>query len=362
MAQRSDHIRLFTPGPVEVHPEILQAQSRWMIGHRQEAYREVHRAVRSGLQWMFNTKNDVIISTSSATGAWEGCARNGVKKGCLQLTNGNFSERWEETTRLCGKPLGTYQVDWGKAHRPEELEKHLASGKYDAVAIVHSETSTGVLNPLAELCAVCRKFPDVLVFVDAVSSAATLPIDVEALGIDVLLVGVQKGFGLPPGLAFYTLSPRALERSAGIPDRGYYFNWEILAKHSKADETPATPPVSLMFALQTQLERIKKETLEGRWARHAALANRCRSWAIERGQTLFPEKGRESVGLTCIANQRGWDVKALHDWLLKERGMAMDQGYGKLKGKTFRIAHMADCQVADLDELLGAIDEFTSRT
>src|SRR5262245_20736743 len=120
---KNDHVKLFQPGPVEVHPEILAAMARPMLGHRQEAYRVVHRAVRSGLQRMFGTKNDVLISTSSATGVWEACARNGVKKGVLQLTNGNFSERWEETTKLCGKAIGTYAVEWGKAHRAEEVKK-----------------------------------------------------------------------------------------------------------------------------------------------------------------------------------------------------------------------------------------------
>src|SRR5437879_1712175 len=109
MAKR-DHVRLFLPGPVEVHPEVLAAQTTPMIGHRTEAYRVLHREVRAGMQWLFGTKNDVIVSTSSATGIWESCARNGVEKGCLHLTNGNFSERWEETTRLCGKAVGAYAL------------------------------------------------------------------------------------------------------------------------------------------------------------------------------------------------------------------------------------------------------------
>jgi len=356
MAEKPTHTKLFLPGPIEVVPEILAEMARPMIGHRSEGYRDLHRAVRSALQRLFGTANDVIIATSSATGVWESCARNGVKKGTLHLTNGNFSERWEETTRLCGKPLGTYKVEWGKAHRPAELKRHLETGKYDSVAIVHSETSTGVLNPLEELCAVARKFDDVLLFVDAVSSAATVPIEVDRLGIDVLVVSVQKGFAVPPGLAFFTLSKRALERSKSMEGRGYYFSWEVASKHSDKDETPATPPIPQLRALRRQLARIEEEGLDARWARHRAMAERVRGWARDRGFSIFAEEPFWTVGLTCIANARNADVAAMAKHC-KERGMALDQGYGSLKGKTFRIAHMGDIQPSDVDALLKAIDE-----
>ncbi len=357
---KRDHVRLFLPGPVEVHPEILAECSRPMVGHRQEAYRALHREVRAGMQWLLGTKNDVIVSTSSATGVWESAARNAIVKGCLQLTNGNFSERWEETTRLAGCPVGTYALEWGMAHRPDVVRRELATGKYDAIAIVHSETSAGVMDPLEDLCKAAREFDDVLIFVDAVSSAATVPIEVDRLGIDVLLVGVQKGIGLPPGLALYSLSRRALERSKKVADRGYYFNWEILSKHSEKDETPATPPVGLLFALRRQLERMKAEGLENRYARHRAMAERTRGWARERGFGLWAEPGFESIGLTCVKNARNIDVAALAQFLL-ERGMAIDQGYGKIRHKSFRLAHMGDLQMDDVNELLGAIDEFLGR-
>jgi predicted phosphoserine aminotransferase len=357
---KADHVRLFIPGPVEVHPEILAEMARPMIGHRQEVYRALHRDVRAGMQWLFSTKNDVIVSTSSATGVWESCARNGIRKGCLHLTNGNFSERWEETTRLCGKPLGVYALDWGKAHRAEVVMRELETGKYDAIAIVHSETSAGVMDPLEEICEVARRFDDVLIFVDVVSSLATVPIDVDRLGIDVCLAGVQKGVGVPPGLALYSLSQRALDRSKSVADRGYYFNWEILSKHSGHDETPATPPIPQLFALRRQLDRMRAEGLEARFARHRAMAERCRAWAQEAGFGLFPEKGYETIGLTCVANTRGIDVRAMAEHCLA-RGFAIDQGYGKLRGKTFRIAHMGDTTLADLEELLAVMTEFVGR-
>ncbi len=349
--------KLFIPGPVEVAPEILAEMGRPMIGHRSEEFRALYRDVIAGLRALLRTRAHVFTATSSATGIWEAAARNCVRRGCLHLVNGAFSERWEEVTRRNGKPTGVYAVDWGKAHRPDAVARELETGKYDAIAIVHSETSTGVLNPLAEICAAARRFDDVLVLVDAVSSLTTVPIDIDGLGIDVLLAGVQKGFALPPGLAVFTVSERALERARAIPDRGYYFDFEEIARFAARDETPATPAISLLFALRRQLERIGAEGLEARFTRHLEMARRCRAWAKAHGFDLFPEPGREAVGLTCVANTRGIDVPALARFCAA-RGFTIDAGYGKIKGKTFRIAHMGDTTPADLEALLAVAAEF----
>lgn len=352
--------KLFIPGPVEVHPEILAEMARPMIGHRSDTFRTLYREVLGGLRALLDTKAHVFTSTSSATGVWEGAARNCVRKGTLHLVNGAFGERWEEVTRFNARPTGVYAVEWGKAHRADVVRRELESGKYDSVAVVHSETSTGVLDPLAEICEAARRFEDVLVFVDAVSSLTTVPIAPDALGIDVLLAGVQKGLGLPPGLAVFTVSERAMARSKTIPDRGYYFNFEVLAQSAAKDETPATPAISILYALRRQLERMREEGMPARFARHRALAERCRSWARDCGFALFAEPGYETVGLTCIANTRGVDVDALAKHCAG-RGFAVDKGYGKVKGKTFRIAHMGDVTAKELDELLAAMDELLNR-
>lgn len=355
----SERKKLFIPGPVEVYPEIRDEMARPMIGHRSESFRTLYREVIAGLRWLLGARGGthVFTSTSSATGVWEGTARNCVRKGTLHLVNGAFSERWEEVTRLNARPTGVLAVDWGKAHRAGDMRRALETGKYDSIAIVHSETSTGVLDPLAELCEVARRFDDVLVFVDAVSSLTTVPIDLDGLGIDVLLAGVQKGFALPPGLAVFTVSERAMARSRGVPDRGYYFNFEVLAQSAAKDETPATPAISILYALRRQLERMREEGLDRRFARHRAMAERTRAWARERGFALFPEAGYEAVGLTCIANARGVDVNAMKAHAA-QRGYVLDPGYGKMKGKTFRIAHMGDVTPGELDAFLEALDEF----
>jgi predicted phosphoserine aminotransferase len=354
------HKRLFIPGPVEVDPEILAAMATPMIGHRSDSFRKLYKEVIDGLRALLATRAHVFTSTSSATGVWEGAARNCVRRGTLHLVNGAFSERWEEVTRLNARRTGVYAVEWGRAHRADVVKRELESGKYDSIAIVHSETSTGVLDPIAEICDVARRFEDVLVFVDAVSSLTTVPIAPDELGIDVLLAGVQKGFALPPGLAVFTVSERAMARSRTIEDRGYYFNFEVMAQSAAKDETPATPAISILFALRRQLERMRAEGLEARFARHRALAERCRSWATARGFGLFAEPGYETVGLTCIANARGADVEAMAKHCA-ERGFSLDKGYGKVKGKTFRIAHMGDVTTGELDALLAALDEFLAR-
>jgi predicted phosphoserine aminotransferase len=355
------HKRLFIPGPVEVAPEILAAMATPMIGHRSDSFRALYREVIEGLRWVLGARaSRVLTATSSATGVWEGTARNCVKKRTLHLVNGAFSERWEEVTRLNARETGVYAVDWGKAHRADVVRRELETGKYDSIAIVHSETSTGVLNPLAEICEAARRFDDVLIFVDAVSSLTTVPIDFEGLGVDVLLAGVQKGFALPPGLTVFTVSERALARSKTISDRGYYFNFEVMAKSAEKDETPSTPAISLLFALRTQIERMRREGLAARFERHRALAGRARSWAKERGFALFAEPGYETMGLTCVANTRGIDLDALAKHC-GARGFSIDKGYGKAKGKTFRIAHMGDVTMAELDALLAAMDELVAR-
>ena len=356
-APKKPRKKLFIPGPVEVAPEILAEMARPVIGHRSDGFRTLYKEVIDVLRWVLGTKQHVFTSTASATGVWEGASRCCVKKGVLHLLNGAFSERWEEVSRLNARQTGIYAVEWGKAHRAAEVEKHLATGKYDAIAIVHSETSTGVLDPLAEICAAAKKFDGVQVLVDAVSSLTTLPIDIDGLGIDVCLASVQKGFGLPPGLSVFTVSERALERTKTIADRGYYFAFDAIHQSAVKDETPSTPSVSHLFALRKQLERMKAEGLEARFARHTAMALRVRGWAVERGFQLFAEPGFETSGLTCIANTKNVDVKAMAAHA-GEKGFSIDQGYGKLKGKTFRLAHMGDVTLGEVDDLLAALDGF----
>ncbi|MBI2898737.1 MAG: alanine--glyoxylate aminotransferase family protein [Planctomycetes bacterium] len=350
------HKRLFIPGPVEVDPEILQACAVPMFGHRSKEYETLHGAVKSKLRKFFGTeKGNVFLFTSSSTGAMEACLRNLAGKRVLSCACGAFSERWGEMAPENGKENDVYAVEWGEPNRPEEIDRRLASGKYDCITLVYNETSTGVMNPLAETAAVMAKYPDVSFCVDAVSAMAGVPIEPGKLGIDVVLAGTQKAFGLPPGLAVAWVSDRAIEKAKKIPARGHYFDFLQLKKYDEKNQTPETPAISLIHALDVQLDRFFREGLDARWARHRAMAESCRAWA-DRHFKMFPEKGYESVTLSCIENTRKIDVKKLNDELGK-RGAVISDGYGKIKDRTFRIAHMADTKPEDLKQLLGWIDE-----
>ncbi len=350
------HKKLFIPGPVEVSQDTLQATAAPMIGHRDKAYAELHGRVVGKLRKVLYTEGEVFLVTSSATGMMEGVVRNLCAKRTLTCVLGAFSDRWHEIALSNGKEADRLDVEWGKAIKPEMVDASLATGKYDLVTLVHNETSTGVMNPLEAIAQVMRKYPDVMFAVDSVSSMTGVKIEVDRLGLDVCLAGVQKAYGLPPGLTVATVSKRALERAKTVKHRGYYFDFVEMKDYADKSQTPCTPAISLIAGLDCQTDKFLKEGLDARFDRHRRMAERCRGWALERGYALFPEKGYESATLTCIANTKGTDIGKLNGELGK-RGFAISDGYGKLKGKTFRIAHMADCQPAELDEVLAVIDQ-----
>ncbi|HTF56594.1 MAG TPA: alanine--glyoxylate aminotransferase family protein [Planctomycetota bacterium] len=352
----TDHLKLFIPGPVEVHPDVLKACSVPMISHRAKEYEALHARTREKLKQLLHVAaGRVFLFTSSATGAMESSVRNLSTKRILSCTCGAFSERWFEIARENGRAADAYSVEWGRPNRPEEIDRLLATGKYDALMLVHNETSTGLMNPLKEIAEVARKHSDVMFCVDAVSSMAGVDMDFEALGIDLLFAGVQKAFGLPPGLTVAAVSPRALKKAAGVPDRGHYFDLVQYQKYDDKNQTPETPAISLVHALDVQLDRMMKEGFQARFARTRQMAETCRAWAREQF-ALFPEAGYESVTLTAIRNTKGINVGKLNAELAK-RGVTISEGYGKIKDQSFRIAHMADITMTDLTELLNMIDE-----
>ena len=354
-----DHIRLVLPGPVEVRREILEAQTEWMIGHRTPAFAELFERLEAKLRQVFLTEGRVFITASSGTGLWEGAVRNCIRDEgkALHLIGGAFAERWARVSRANGKQIDVVEVEWGRAVTPEMVAEALEKDHYDAVCVVHNETSTGVINPIREIGEVVRRHEDTLLLVDAVSSFLGAELRVDEWGIDVALTSSQKAFALPPGAAFAAVSDRVLERARAIPHRGYYFDFLELEKYLQRNNTPATPPVALMFAADRQLDDILAEGLENRWARHIQMRETTIEWARSRGLDLFAQEGYRSPTVTAIANTRGMDIEAMAAFML-ERGFAMDRGYGPLRGKTFRIAHMGDMQPEMLAEVLSALDEF----
>ena len=348
------HKRLFVPGPVEVAPENLAALARPQIGHRSEEYAELHRRVVARLQALFGTTAPVFLFTSSSTGVWEAAVRNAVRERVLCCAQGAFSDRWFDVARLNGKEAEALRVPWGKAIRPEAVDAALSTGRFDAITVVHNETSTGVLNDLGAIAEVVRRRPGVSFLVDAVSSLSATPIPVDAWGIDVCLAGTQKALALPPGLAIASVSERTLEKAASVPNRGYYFDFLEMWRHHAKGQTPATPATPQIQALDAQLEAIAAEGLDARHARHRALAAIVQDWARERF-ALHSEEGFHSPTLTCVANTRGISVAGLNRELGRQ-WVAISDGYGELREKTFRIAHMGDTQEWEIRGLLEVID------
>lgn len=350
------HKKLFIPGPTEVREDILKAQSQPMIGHRSKEFGALYEGVVTKIKKALNTQNHVIVFTSSGTGVMEGSIRNCVKENVLCCVNGAFSDRWFKIAQACGKKAEAIKIDWGKAIKPEMIEEKLKAKKYDAVALVHNESSTGVRAPIEQISPVMKKYPDTFWLVDTVSSMMGDKIEIDKLGIDVCLASSQKCLALPPGLAVCSVTQRALERTRTITDRGYYFDFDaMLKRYEKDKQTPTTPAISLIYALDKQMDKILAEGMENRYKRHLEMAKYVRAWA-QKHFALFPEPGYESVTLTTTTNTKNIVVADLNKEL-GARGYVISNGYGDLKEKTFRIAHMGDLTLDEIKELIKNINE-----
>jgi aspartate aminotransferase-like enzyme len=353
----TDHIKLFIPGPIEVSEKTFQAFRTPMIGHRSGDFKKLYGGIHPQLQTLFGTKQPVFISTSSAWGVMEGAIRNLVSKKVLNLMCGAFSDKWLDVSKRCGKQAEGLSVEWGQPIRPEQVDEALSKGGFDAVTLIHNETSTGVRNPLKEIAAVVKKYPDVLLIVDTVSSFSTEAIPMDELGIDVLLTGSQKALALPPGMALFSVSERAFERAATIPDRGYYFDFLEFKKNQEQDMTPSTPVISHIYALRSKLEDIFTEGVEARHARHAKLNGIVHDWVKSRGFEFFAPEGYRSVSLTCVKNNREVDTAEWIKRLREKYHCVIDGGYGKIKGKSFRISNMGDETEETITSLLNWLDD-----
>lgn len=350
--------KLFIPGPTHVRDEILQAQTHPMIGHRSKAYSDLQAAVTPKLQQLLYTQQPVFIYASSGTGVMEGAIRQAVRPGKRALVTvcGAFSKRWHEVAVGNGIPTDELDVPWGQGFTPEMVVEALGKADYDAVTITMNETSTGVQNPVAEITAAVRAaYPEVVVLVDAVSCMAGVKIEFDAWDLDVVLASSQKCFALPPGLTIAAVSERMLKRAGEVPNRGYYFDFLDMLKYYKKNQTPATPAISLIYALDKQMDDILAEGLEARWARHREMAHLVQDWT-RKYWSLYADERFLSLTVTTATNTRGIVVADLNKEL-GNRGASISDGYGDLKQKTFRIAHMGDLTVADIQWLLGQINE-----
>jgi predicted phosphoserine aminotransferase len=305
------------------------------------------------------TDQNVFLSTSSASGIWEASIRNCVdfNETVLSTCCGAFSDKWAGVAKSCGRNVDELKVEWGQPTTPEMIDEKLASGNYAAITLVYNETSTGLTNPVYQISEMMKqKYPDVLVFVDAVSGMVGLPLHFDDLGWDVTFASVQKAFAIPPGLAVAAVSNRALEKSKNVPNRGYYFDFQQFAKSAEKNQTPTTPNIPHIMALNYQCKKLLAEGMENVWKRHKEMGEFVRTWAKEKFD-LFCEEKYASDTLTTVKNIRNINVAETIKAVQVKHNTVFGNGYGKLKEQTFRIAHMGDITLEDVQEVTAWIDE-----
>jgi len=351
------HKKLFIPGPVEVREDVLQKMAAPMIGHRTKDASALQRSISDKMRKVMYTENEILLSTSSGSGLMEGAVRSCTRKRAAIFSVGAFGDRWYKMAAANGVPADKFSSEPGSATTPEMVDQALSTGKYDLITITHNETSTGVMNPVEEIAEVVKKYPDVVFCMDAVSSMGGTKIEVDKLGVDICITSTQKCLGLPPGMSICSFSEKAIKAAEKVEFRGLYLDLLELYNYIKKKDYqyPSTPSISHMFALDYQLDRILEEGLENRFARHLEMAKYVRAWAKEHF-ALFPEERYASNTLTTVANTRGINVGELNK-KLGEYGYMISNGYGDLKEKTFRIAHMADTTLDEVKELISVINK-----
>jgi aspartate aminotransferase-like enzyme len=352
------HKKLLIPGPTEVSKEILNEQTRPLIGHREKEFSTLYGGITDKLTKFFQLTPDIkpTVTTGSGTLWFDIVARSVVKQKALACVNGAFSQRAASTIKSCGKEVDILEVEMGKAIKPDMVAEKLENGGYDTVTVCHNETSTGVRSPIKEIAQMIRKnYPDVILAVDAVSSIAGDKLIPSEIGCDIIFGSTQKCFALPPGLAVAMANDRAIERAKTVPNRGGYTDMVEIFEFEKKHQTPFTPNVSLLYALDKRMDLLLAETYDKVYQRHLDMANYTQAWA-KKNFAMFPEPGYESVTVSCITNTQGKDVKALNQ-ALGERGYMISGGYGKMADKTFRIGHMGEWNLDGIKTVISLIDE-----
>lgn len=362
-ARRDEPIRFFLPGPAYVTLATRQAMTAPVAGHRSAEFREVYARLAAALPAVFRTRRDVPFATGSATLGMELALVSLVRSSVLHLVSGAFSERWHAIGLALGKAADRVDVPWGHAVDPDLVARALRRKRYEAVTVVHNETSTGVVNPLAEIARVVREQSDALVVVDAVSSLGGAPVETDAWDLDLVLTGSQKALAAPPGLVPFTVSERAEARAGTVERRGWYTDLlRYLEEHRKGGPI-STPAIPVAYALDRQLRQIGGEGLEARWQRHGRLRDRVAGWLERRGGELgfayaSPALARDpairSATVSCLRPPPDLPAPELMA-RLAARGFVLGGGYGAWKPSTFRIGHMGEVTEPDLEDLLGAI-------
>ena len=346
---------LFTPGPTPVPPEVLEALSRPAIHHRGPDFLKAYRSVLERLKLVFRTEHDVLLLTSSGTGALESAVANLTEPGerALVVSHGNFGERWAAMARAYGADLDHLEYAWGDAPDPAEVGER-ADGA-EVVYVVHSETSTGVVSDLPAIAAAVKEKGALLV-VDAISSLAAVPCETDAWGLDVVVAGSQKALMTPPGLAAVSVSPAALAKAGTTSSPRFYFDWERTRKGQETLDAPFTPAVPLILGLDAALGLILEEGLDAAFERHVRLGRATRAGITAMGLELAsPDEDRAAV-VTTVRAPDDLDVAAFLLDLRDRLGVQLIGGQGAWKGKVFRIGHIGYFDVFDITTALAAVE------
>ncbi len=350
--------RFFLPGPTEVRTEVLEAMQHPMVPHRGAAMELLMQTIHGRLQPLFGTTRPVYVVTGSATASMEMAVRSGSVERVLAVVCGEFGERFARIAECTGRTVTRVITEPGETVSPEQVRLALEHDDYDTVTVVHSETSTGALSDVPGIARVVREASNAMLLVDAVTSVGAMPVEMDAWGADLVLTGSQKALALPPGLSFVAASERLLDRARTLPDRGLALDLVQHHQFWEKSQSPTTPAIPLLFALDRQLADIQFEGLQGRFARHAQMAQTCWDW-VEVGpgaelslQVLASERER-SPTVSCVLCERPDEIVRA----LNERGFVIGGGMGALRQSAFRIGHMGDHTVAGLEALLEVLGD-----
>jgi len=350
-----EHLRI--PGPTPCPSEVLQAMTRQMINHRGEEFGQILNKVTANLKRLFQTKGDVFLLTGSGTGGLETAIVNTLSPGdkVLSVSIGAFGERFATIAQQFGAEVIPLQFEWGKAADIDAVRRALkAEPKIKAVLVTHNETSTGVTNDLASINSVVKEF-DKLLLVDAVSSLGSIDLPVDDWHCDVTVTGSQKGWMAPPGLAMVSVSPEAWQAHAKAKMPRFYWDFAHAKSYLEKGQTPWTPALSTVFALEVSLEMMLKEGLPNIIARHAQVGNAARAGVKSLGLSLFADENYASNTVTAVATSDGLDTKKMLKILREEHQIVLGGGQQRLDGKIFRIGHLGWVTESDIETVISAL-------
>ena len=354
-----DKLMLMIPGPTPVPEKVLLEMAKHPIGHRSGDFSKIIAQLNENLKWLHQTTNEVLTLCVSGTGAMEAGIINFLSAGDRVLVgnNGKFGERWGKISRAFGLQVDEITAEWGKPLDPEAFRGKLEADtnkEIKAVIVTHSETSTGVLNDLETINKHVKAHGEALIIVDAVTSLGAINVPIDEWGLDVVASGSQKGYMIPPGLGFVSVSDKAWKayETATLPK--FYLDLAAYKKANAKNSSPFTPPINLMFGLKAALEIMRAEGLENIFARHRRLTNITRAGVRELGLPLFANDDCAALAVTAVIPDKH-DAEAIRSTMRNKYDIALAGGQDHLKGKIFRIGHLGFVSEADMLKGLAAL-------